>query len=268
MKNFRVYFLGVFLLALTCSTNTLFAQTSGDGIEVPRDKITDVFDELESDQLSLRFLDALTGDGISDGQVLIEGIGSYQTDFEGKLMFDIPPDGFYHIKFQRQGYISSDFKIEIMAGTLFFNRFSISPEVPLGTIRVVLDWDKNPKDLDAHLEKRGDYHISYRNKSVSADGVAKLDRDDTNGYGPETITANAVDPGGVYHYFVHDYSNKDRDNCKKLSKSKASVKIYGGDNRLLHVFDIPRDQIGNHWFVFSIENGKISSQNLMLNAQP
>ncbi len=267
MKIYKANHFLVMLTILACSTTALLAQGSG-GIDVPRDKISDVFSELDTDQLSLRFLDALTGEGISDGKVLIEGIGSFQTDFEGKLMFDIPPDSYYNVKFQRQGYIQSEFKIEVMAGTLFFNRFSISPKVPLGTLRVVLDWDKKPKDLDAHLEKRGDYHISYRNTTVSADGVAKLDRDDTNGYGPETITANAVDPGAVYYYFVHDYTNKGRDNCKKLSKSKASVKVYGGDNRLLHVFDVPRKQIGNHWFVFAIENGKISSQNLMLNAQP
>ncbi len=63
----------------------------------------------------------------------------------------------------------------------------------VGSIRIILDWDKSPNDLDAHLVKDGDYHISYRNKRVADDGAAQLDRDDMNGYGPETITINNVE---------------------------------------------------------------------------
>ncbi|MBK6681726.1 MAG: hypothetical protein IPG53_17880 [Ignavibacteriales bacterium] len=88
--------------------------------------------------------------------------------------------------------------MEVMAGTIIRNRYSISPKMPLGYLRVVLDWGDSPRDLDAHLVKTNGYHISYRNMMVSADGVAKLDRDDLDGQGPETITATSIDKNGEY----------------------------------------------------------------------
>ena len=71
---------------------------------------------------------------------------------------------------------------EVIAGTIFWNRFTVSPNIEMGSIRIVLDWDKKPKDLDAHFVKEGDYHISYHNMKVSDDGSARLDRDDQNGF--------------------------------------------------------------------------------------
>ena len=144
-----------------------------------------------------------------------------------------------------------------MAGTLFFNRFSVSPKLPLGSVRIVLDWGENPKDLDAHFVKEGGYHISYRNMKVSADGIAKLDRDDIDSYGPETITAKKINRSAKYYFYVHDFTNKSDYLNRGLSKSKASVKVYVGDNELLHIFKVPNDLAGNEWRVFEIKNGQI-----------
>ena len=144
-----------------------------------------------------------------------------------------------------------------MAGTLFFNRFSVSPSLPLGSVRIVLDWGEKPRDLDAHLIKQNGYHISYRNKKISADGIAQLDRDDTDGFGPETITTSELDQNSIYYYFVHNYSNKNIASSTALSNSRAGVKVYGGDNQLLEVFQAPLKQMGNYWHVFKIVNDKL-----------
>ena len=137
---------------------------------------------------------------------------------------------------------------------VFFNRFSISPALAVDRIRVVLDWGRTPRDLDAHLVKEGDYHISFQDMKVVKE-QARLDRDDLDGEGPETITVLKLSPQGTYRYYVHDYTRSGA-----IGSSKASVKVYGPDG-ILDTFDIPDRAKGTIWEVFRIENGGIVKVN-------
>lgn len=231
-------------------------------------KISDAFEELESGSLVLRFFDALSGEPIKGGKVEIESFGLCETDFDGRALFASENENcVLKVKFTHPKYITSEFEIEIMAGTLFFNRFSVSPRMPLGSLRVVLDWSDSPLDLDAHLVKKGEYHISYRKMLVSADGTARLDRDDVDGYGPETITANRVDENSEYLFFIHDYSNLSSSSSESLSESKASIKVYGRDNELLDVFKVPQNKTGTYWHVFRIVQDRIIPVNLISDSE-
>jgi adhesin/invasin len=96
------------------------------------------------------------------------------------------------------GRFRSDLKFEVMAGSIFQKRFSISPALDIRFLRVVLDWGAEPLDLDAHFVKDGAYHISYRNMKSLADESAALDRDARNGYGPETITVKEISKNASY----------------------------------------------------------------------
>jgi hypothetical protein len=222
-----------------------------------KEKIRDAFAELDGGMLTLRFFNALNGNAIADASVDIEGLGSFRSDDEGRVLFQASDmDTTYSVHVEAEGYITSDFTIEIMAGTLFFNRFSISPLMELKYLRVILDWDAEPRDLDAHFVKTGDYHLSYRNLRTTADGQGMLDRDDMDGFGPETITLTEVSSNAGYEYSVHDFSNRDKSSSTWLSRSKASVKVYG-EGRLLYVFGVPADQPGTVWNVFRIERGQI-----------
>jgi len=217
--------------------------------------------ELELEELSLLFTDALTGKSIPDALVQIKGIGKFSTDTHGYVYFQIPEvDGYYSVTFQKKGYITSTFDIETVVGSIFFNRFSVSPKMPIEYIRIVVDWGETPSDLDAHLVKKNNYHISYRNKKVSDDREANLDRDDTNSFGPETITINKVDENAEYSYFIHDYTNRNKGRSTKLSDSKACVKVYGEGDKLLKKYEIPRGSNGIFWKVFKIKNGEIESR--------
>jgi hypothetical protein len=208
-------------------------------------------------KLTLRFFDALNGEHIKEGSVIIDGLGQYETDYEGKITFPIPElNGVYAVIFEHKDYIFSEFDIEIQAGTIFFNRFSISPKMKLGKFRIVLDWGEEPSDLDAHLVKRDGYHISFRNMKSAPDGEAQLDRDDLTGFGPETITINNVDNDSKFTFYVHDFSNSSKPNSSQLAESKAVVKIYGND-RLLHYLEVPKNLKGDTWNVFSIIDGRI-----------
>ncbi|MFA6468603.1 MAG: hypothetical protein WCW35_06885 [Bacteroidota bacterium] len=222
-------------------------------------KYTDVFEELDSGLLTLRFFNAVTGIPLTGGMVEIDSIGSFETDEEGKMLFPAPTgNGLYRAVVRADGYIPTEFPVEIMAGTLFFNRISVSPKLDLKSVRIVLDWDKAPLDLDAHFQKSsGDgYHISYRNMKVLADGTGKLDIDAMQGYGPETITVNEISTASIYSYSVRDYSNRNANHSGALSESKGTVKVYA-DGRLLKVFQVPRKKEGTVWNVFTIEQGAI-----------
>ncbi len=222
----------------------------------------DVFEELDRQNLTLRFFNAVNGNEIAGAKVTIDSM-EYTTDEEGKALFPAPEaDGMYPVSFRAEKFVPVDFYIEIMAGTLFFNRFSVSPLLDVKYLRVVLDWDSSPSDLDAHLVKQGAFHLSYRNMRTAEDGSGQLDHDATNGYGPETITLKEVSPGNTYSYFVHDYSDGNNFSTRNLARSKATVKVFG-DGRLLNVFEVPREATGNYWQVFRIANGGIVEVNRM-----
>jgi len=246
----RIVFL---LMALFIPGMMLFSQ-----IERMKDVMDD---EMDTENFTLHFFNALDGKPIEGAAVEIDGVGLYKTDFEGKLKFPrTAEDGDLAVHFTAEGYIPTSISVEVVAGTIFGNRISISPVLAMGYFRVILDWGRNPADLDAHFTKDKQYHISFRNMKVSEDGVAKLDRDDTDSWGPETITVKEIDSKSHYMFWVQDYSNRTDENSKKLSKSGASVKVYG-DGKLLEYVTIPKGDRGNKWSVFEIKNGKIELTN-------
>jgi len=241
----------VFLFALIFGF-TIYAFSQ---IEKMREEMDDADAEVLG-QLTLRFINAETGDPVIDATINIQDFKIFTTDMEGKVRFEIQPDGIYNFSFEKDGFISENNKFEIIAQTIFRNRFAVSPVIEMGAIRIVLDWDKKPADLDAHFVKEGDYHISYHEMKASEDGSAKLDRDDMDGYGPETITVKDIDEKAEYTFYVKDFSNKDAKGSKALSKSKAMVKIYG-EGKLLNIWQLSEKQKGNAWMVFAIQTGKI-----------
>lgn len=225
--------------------------------KMQHEEFEDTFREEEEKQMTLRFIDAKTGNGVQNATVTIQDIGDFTTDMEGKIVFpNIEKDQIILCQFKCNGYITATFKTEVIAGTLFYNRFTVSPVLKLGSIRIVLDWDSKPGDLDSHLEKKNVYHISYRNAKIAADGQAMLDRDDMDGYGPETITAMEISSEVDYEYFVHDYTNQYKGNSDQLSKSRAHVMVYG-NNKLMNEFSVPTGQSGTKWNVFKISGGQI-----------
>jgi len=224
-------------------------------------KMKDILEDVQTEQndgkFTLRFFDALTGNGVDDARIEIINQGEYTTDAAGKILFNMLPEGIYYFKFSKKGYIAAQYKFEVVANTIFFNRFTVSPRTELGAVRIVLDWDQSPADLDLHLIKAGAYHISYRNKINSGDGAAQLDRDDTDSYGPETITINRTDNEAVYFCSVVDYTNLSKSNSTALSKSKAVVRIYN-NNELQDTFYVPLSKTGKNWQVFKITKGNIT----------
>ena len=233
-----------------------------------KDKMLDVLDDemeiMDNDNQTLRFFDAKTGDPLTGASVNIEDIGDYTTDEEGKVRFPNQPDGYLKVTVEKEGYITCTFDVEIVADMIFFNRFSVSPKLDIGAMRIVLDWTETPEDLDAHFVKVGSYHISYQDTKVLSDGTGQLDRDDMDGFGPETITITDIDDNANYEFYVYNYTDRHDPTTSDLSKSKATVKVFA-NNEFLGTVEIPRGPKGLKWHVFKIINGEIEITNKLQN---
>lgn len=119
----------------------------------------------------------------------------------------------------------------------------------LEAFRVVLNWGEQPRDLDLHVVYPGN-HI-YFEKKQGAD--AFLDVDDTNGFGPETITIKKRHAGEQYVFAVHNYSANQQYGTKGLSnQSQAKVFVYVGQS-LLKSYYVPVGKTGSMWVLFALD---------------
>lgn len=135
--------------------------------------------------------------------------------------------------------------------------YAISPIMQsLDGMRVVLSWGKTPHDLDSHVVYPGN-HVYFQDKEGTD---ANLDVDDTDSYGPETITLQKKHFGETYVYAVHNYSNSDAPQSSALSASQAKVFVYIGHS-LVRTYYVPANQPGNLWAVFRV-NGSGELQDI------
>jgi hypothetical protein len=95
----------------------------------------------------------------------------------------------------------------------------------------------------------------------AADGTVTLDRDDRDGYGPETITVAEVESAGVYDLYIVDYTNRQSPGSEQLSRSGAVLRVYLEDH-LAHTFPVPSGA-GVRWNVFRIERNRIQPVNTL-----
>ena len=214
----------------------------------------DGFAEME-DILVLSFKDAVNCKPITNASVFI-GDMEYKSDGMGYVQLPMTPfvemmDARAPLKVSKQGYITLTTELIVAAGTVLNRKQVLSPALGAGKMRFVLQWNDEPEDLDLHLKGPG-FHISYRNMR-SVPNKAKLDRDEMNGYGPETITLDKIETDAVYSLWVDNYSNDD------FIHGKEEVFIYSGD-QLVRKLTLPRTtQRGVH--VLDIQQGELQFVN-------
>lgn len=218
------------------------------------------FDEEHVDgQVSGYIQNAVTGRGIS-ATIKIRNRGSKTGNVideirslaDGNYVYG-GSQGTYTAEVSATGFLTEYIDIEIVRGQVKTGKnVVLSPILNDGEIRIVLTWGSYPTDLDSHAEGNsssgGGFHIWFQNKNVN--NVGTLDVDDTNGFGPETITIK--DGGANFTYSVIDYTRSGN-----MSSSGATVKVYLPGESQARVYTIPSGT-GNTWRVFSIQNGEIS----------
>ncbi|MCX6354959.1 MAG: hypothetical protein NTZ78_08660 [Candidatus Aureabacteria bacterium] len=119
------------------------------------------------------------------------------------------------------------------------------------SLKIVLTWGANPRDLDSHLYTPSisghTYHIYYSNRgSLSSAPYAWLDIDDTSSYGPETTWIERFSPG-TYTFKVYLYGGSG-----SLSSSSAHVEVISSDGVVARV-DVPSSGSGRWWNVLRID---------------
>lgn len=120
----------------------------------------------------------------------------------------------------------------------------------INAYRVVLTWNAEPADLDAHLVAGNGGHVYYKAKSING---AVMDLDDTQSFGPETITVTDVEALGGFTYSVHDFTNRATfSDASGLASSGATVRVYAG-NALVKTYTVPANMFGTVWNVFSVD---------------
>lgn len=136
--------------------------------------------------------------------------------------------------------------------------YAVSPKMKnLDGIRVVLNWGREPQDLDSHIMYQHN-HIFWNEKIGDK---ANLDVDDVDGFGPETITIEKKFSGKKYVYAVQDFTHLEKMGTDFLSGSDAKVFVYIGQS-LIKTYYVPKNKTGNMWIVFSIdENGEFHDIN-------
>ncbi|MEW6265657.1 MAG: hypothetical protein AB1641_21500 [Thermodesulfobacteriota bacterium] len=187
-------------------------------------------------------------------------------------LFNAIPAGSYRIQveFPDNTFRSNEIYATVLAGmSRQAEDISVVPINPNITATIVLTWGESPHDLDSHLidtvTNGEQVHVAYYRKEQPP--YANLDVDDTNSYGPETVTITQMIDGG-FTYIVHDYTNRSNSSSSALSYSSATVKVYtsNGEQR---VFYVPTGKIGTSWTVFRIdEYGQIVLINAVNNSPP
>jgi len=216
-------------------------------------------------------IDSLTGEPVYGAAVSIKSSNSdsqfqpmeLTTDDYGIYTAELPA-GYYTVDINVIGYSKLSVPVIVIGGQTVDNQNgALTPILEAGQLRIVLTWGEKPLDLDSHLTgpsaEGKPFHIYYNHKTSDYNGeiMADLDWDDTTSYGPETTTIyNAVD--GTYSFYIHDYSNRESENCTALANSGAKVQVYEGDS-LIAEYNVPTSLVGTAWHVFDFTAGEISA---------
>jgi len=206
--------------------------------------------------LTGQIVNAVNNEPVPEAEVRIAGTRwSAWSDGDGWFRLDGLRAGTVPVEVSAAGFIKEQFPWELPADGQSAIRVVLSPGMEAGQIRIVLTWGDEPLDLDAHLEgplPGGErFHVYFHEKGdLKSREFVRLDVDDRNGQGPETMTILGVLPG-VYRYFVHDYSNRDRPESNRLARSGAEVKVYHGGQT--YRFRAGHQRKGNIWNVCTIE---------------
>lgn len=177
-------------------------------------------------------------------------IDEARTGSDGTYRLSALPPGSVTVEAHADGYLRTHrANVSVTAGGTTEANLVLSPLLTREQMRIVLTWDAEPRDLDAHLWLPADrpYHLYYgRTGTLAGCPAAVLEGDATAGFGPETVTLAQRYASGSYLYAVHRFSG-----TGNLSASHALVQVYGAAG-LLASFVAPPGE-GDWWPVFVLD---------------
>ena len=231
-------------------------KTDFPGAGTIKGVIKDAFTGLPLAGATLKFRQNMNNrDGDIAATVTTEADGSFTANVQV---------GQYTIELSLSGHATEFFHAHCLGGQDTDGQgHSISPILNEGEVRIILNWGETPSDLDSHLtgplEGTDRFHVYFDNKAPAGSN-ANLDVDDTNSFGPETITITESREG-VYRYSVHNYSDKGATTSSTLAASGCHVRVIN-DEQEIEEFYVP-NEAGTLWTVFEIDGDEIKTVNEM-----
>jgi len=166
------------------------------------------------------------------------------------------PSGTYNVEISRPGYITVKRKLTI--STWSWSYINMSPELAIDQWRAIVKWNSYPRDLDTYGKWGWSKTCWYRRNSWGGNMRVVLERDATNGWGPETLFFSNVgkcrgsSQSCDIKYMINDYTRSGT----MLAKG-AEVTLYT-HTRIAGTWKIKdcptsvsRDK--NWWHVFTID---------------
>ena len=114
-----------------------------------------------------------------------------------------------------------------------------------GSLQVNLAWNTNESDIDLYVQDPDGETIYYLNDNSLSGGY--LDRDDTNGFGPENIFWEGNAPDGDYLVYI-DYYGDDETYYGKATECYVTVTHAKGSKSFKYVLN----SVGDYSFVTKI----------------
>ena len=192
-------------------------------------------------------------------------IASIDADYDGNVRISLLP-GIYTAEINKAGYEVMYYNFIVKTSSAE-NTYSFFAPKTLrdGEVKMVLTWGSTPSDLDSHLftesytrtssVENEVQHVWYAEREDAY--YSNLDVDDTDSYGPETVTIMDLNANKYFKYGVVDFTNFASDNYGSydMSYSNATVKVYSKDG-LVGSFHVPEGKKGIIWEVFEIRGDK------------
>jgi hypothetical protein len=137
---------------------------------------------------------------------------------------------------------------------------AMSKVLPPGGWRATVSWNAEPRDVDTHVffGQNAGQQVYYGRLSITAPGTGgvkvDLDRDDTNGYGPETVTFNKIGSCTGTGRCLVKYKIKKYSGSGSLLNGKPIVTVYRG-NQVQATYNVnPPANLGRSLYtVFTID---------------
>ena len=189
-------------------------------------------------------------------------VGTTTTNATGDYSLIVGP-GTYQLTVSAQGFVTDIASVTVASGQTATRDFALSPVLPAGQYRIVLTWGSTPVDLDSHLSVQspnGTAEVFWGNPgSSSSFPFAALDVDDTDGFGPETITI--YQQIGQYAFRVENFSGE-----SSIAASGALVRVFNGGTLVMQFS--PPNQPGLRWDVFTLSGSTITPIQRISNTVP
>ncbi|MFO0724311.1 MAG: DUF2135 domain-containing protein [Myxococcota bacterium] len=118
-------------------------------------------------------------------------------------------------------------------------RLNLFAQIPRVDLQVLLFWDTDKTDVDLHVKEPSGEVVNFTH-TVSEKTGGRLDRDDTDGYGPEIYSLGSA-PAGLYEISAHYFGDR---GTGQTTATVIVVAREGTDEEMRWRFEVPLTREG------------------------